>query len=89
VHRVQSWPEEGIGFPGIGVRDGCKPPCKCWGVGPPDRTGKVGAGSKSPVNLIIENGMRWNQLLARCCCSAREMYVIPKEQIGADLMESQ
>jgi E3 ubiquitin-protein ligase NEDD4 len=22
--------EEGIGSPGIGVIDGCKPPCSCW-----------------------------------------------------------
>ena len=23
-------PEEGIGSPGTGVRDSCKPPCECW-----------------------------------------------------------
>ena len=23
-----------IGFPGIGVRDGCEPPCTCWEVNP-------------------------------------------------------
>jgi len=44
-----------------------------WSVPPDRRTGKVGAGSKTPVNLIIENSMCWNQLLARRYCSTREI----------------
>ena len=34
AHHVHAWepqiPEEGVGFPGIGNRDGCELPCGCW-----------------------------------------------------------
>ena len=33
--------------------------------GPDGRTGKVEAGSKTPVNLMIENSRQWNQLPVR------------------------
>lgn len=36
-----------------------------WTVLTDRRTGNVEAGSKTPGNLVIENGMHWNQVLAR------------------------
>lgn len=38
VYFMSAWcpkrPEEGIGFPGTGVKDDCEPPFGCWTLNP-------------------------------------------------------
>lgn len=57
VHEGPQRPEEGVGFPGIGVIDGCKTACACW-------KWKLGPLEEQPIFKTTESSLQVQSVIS-------------------------